>query len=72
MTTWIHIDKLLALFGLKRDDLSQKSETELTEAVRNVARHIPTYVTIKDVKYRWGMDRKIFILLRRLKNYGVI
>jgi galactokinase/mevalonate kinase-like predicted kinase len=54
MTTWIHIDKLLKIFGLERDDLSKKSETELTEAVRNEARHIPTYVTIKDVKYRWG------------------
>ena len=54
MTTWIHIDKLLAIFGLERGDLSKKSEPELTKAVRNVARHIPTYVTIKDVKYRWG------------------
>jgi hypothetical protein len=54
MTTWIHIDKLLSIFGLVRDDLSSRSEDELTEAVRTIARHMPTYVTIKDVKYRWG------------------
>jgi UDP-N-acetylglucosamine pyrophosphorylase len=54
MTTWIHIDKLLKLFGLERSDLFTKSEAELADAVRNVARNMPTYVTIKDVKYRWG------------------
>ena len=53
-TTWIHIDKFLKIFGLERNDLQQKSEAEFTEAVRNVARRMPTYVTIKDVKYRWG------------------
>ena len=54
MTTWIHIDKLLTIFGLERSDLLKRSEVELTEAVRNVARYMPTYVTIKNVKYRWG------------------
>ena len=54
MTTWIHIDKLLKIFGLERNDLFTRSEAELTEAVRKVARYMPTYVTIKDVKYRWG------------------
>jgi UDP-N-acetylglucosamine pyrophosphorylase len=54
MTTWIHVDKLLKIFGLERNDLLTKSETDITEAIRNVARRMPTYVTIKDVKYRWG------------------
>ena len=54
MTTWIHVDKLLKIFGLERNDLRTKSESDLAEAVRNVARRMPTYVTIKDVKYRWG------------------
>ena len=27
---------------------------QLAKAVRSVAQRIPTYVTIKDVKYRWG------------------
>lgn len=54
MTTWINIDKLLALFGLTRDDLQKGDEASLAKAVRSVAHRIPTYVTIKEVKYRWG------------------
>lgn len=54
MTTWINIDKLLAAFGLTRNDLHTKSEEEISEAVRRIARRMPTYVTIKEVKYRWG------------------
>jgi hypothetical protein len=53
MTTWIEIDPLLELFGLSRSDLG-KPETELAEAVRRVGRRLPTYVTIKEVKRRWG------------------
>jgi hypothetical protein len=54
MTTWINIDKLLKVFGITRADLLTSTESDLSESVRNVARHMPTYVTIKDVKYRWG------------------
>ncbi|GAB3924129.1 UTP--glucose-1-phosphate uridylyltransferase [Larkinella terrae] len=53
-TTWIQIDPLLALFGLTRQDLQDGDEARLAKAVRSVAHRIPTYVTIKDVKYRWG------------------
>ncbi len=53
MTTWIGIDPLLKLFGLTRAHL-QGDDALLAEAVRNVANRMPTYVTIKDVKYRWG------------------
>ncbi|QMW03906.1 UTP--glucose-1-phosphate uridylyltransferase [Spirosoma foliorum] len=53
-TTWIQIDPLLKLFGLTRADLQTGDEAQLAKAVRSVAHRIPTYVTIKDVKYRWG------------------
>lgn len=53
-TTWIQIDPLLKLFGLTREDLQKGDEAQLAKAVRSVAHRIPTYVTIKDVKYRWG------------------
>ncbi|NIA13684.1 MAG: UTP--glucose-1-phosphate uridylyltransferase [Nitrospiraceae bacterium] len=53
MTTWIQIDPLLALFGLTRDDL-QGAEAKIIPAVRQMAHRMPTYVTIKDVKWRWG------------------
>jgi hypothetical protein len=54
MTTWVQIDPLLALFGLTRAELQTADETRLARAVRSVAQRIPTYVTIKEVKYRWG------------------
>ena len=53
MTTWIQIDPLLSLFGLTRDDLTGPDEA-ITEGIRHMAQRMPTYVTIKDVKRRWG------------------
>jgi len=53
-TTWIQIDPLLKLFGLTREDVKKGDEAQMAKAVRSVAHRIPTYVTIKDVKYRWG------------------
>ncbi len=53
MTTWIQIDPLLELFGLTRADLKGPAE-KIAEAVRHVAQRMPTYVTIKEVKRRWG------------------
>ncbi|SDM13088.1 UTP--glucose-1-phosphate uridylyltransferase [Catalinimonas alkaloidigena] len=53
-TTWIQVDALLELFGLTRAELQTADEARLAKAVRSVAQRIPTYVTIKEVKYRWG------------------
>ena len=53
MTTWIQIDQLLKWFGLTKKDL-QKAPSFLDEKVRQAAQRMPSYVTIKDVKYRWG------------------
>jgi hypothetical protein len=53
-TTWINIDKLLTLFGLKRTDLDKVDDKDVADAVRRIARRMPSYVTVKDVKYRWG------------------
>jgi hypothetical protein len=52
LTTWVDIDRLLQVFGLSRDDL--QNAAEVAAAVRRLARRIPTYVTLKDVKKRWG------------------
>ncbi len=51
-TMWISVDHLLDLFELQREDLLD-SET-VTTAVRRIAARMPTYITIKDVKKRWG------------------
>ncbi len=52
-TTWVQVDAMLALFGLCRNDL-KGSEGKIADAVRRMARRMPTYVTIKEVKRRWG------------------
>jgi len=51
-TTWIDIDKLLALFALSRSDLA--NQDKVAAAIRDLAAHMPTYITLKDVKKRWG------------------
>ena len=52
MTTWINIDRLLVGFNLKRKDLNDTAKVR--HAVRTMAARLPTYITIKDVKKRWG------------------
>jgi hypothetical protein len=55
-TCWIDIDRLLAAFGLVRGDLANTEK--VTAAVRALAARVPTYVTIKDVKKRWGQGQE--------------
>jgi hypothetical protein len=54
MTTWIQIDPLLKIMGLSRENILQDDQSRISEAVRQMAKRMPTYVTIKDVKRRWG------------------
>jgi len=51
-TCWIDIDALLASFQLTRADLTD--EKKITAAIRALAAKMPTYITLKDVKKRWG------------------
>jgi hypothetical protein len=52
MTTWISIDRLLNVFQLTRDDL--RDQQKVTAAIRALSQRMPTYITLKDVKKRWG------------------
>ena len=54
MTTWIDLDQFLSLLGLSRDDVLVGDSSKLSMAVRGLAGRVPTYLTIKDVKKRWG------------------
>ncbi|MCX8108719.1 MAG: UTP--glucose-1-phosphate uridylyltransferase, partial [Verrucomicrobiae bacterium] len=51
-TCWIDIDQLLCVFGLTRTDLT--NEDKVSAAIRSVTARVPTYITIKEVKKRWG------------------
>jgi hypothetical protein len=52
LTTWVDVDGLLRVFGLSRGDLADASA--VASAVNRMAGKLPTYVTLKDVKKRWG------------------
>jgi hypothetical protein len=51
-TTWISIARLLDVFGLSRNDLAD--ESKVGAAIRRLGMRLPTYITLKDVKKRWG------------------
>jgi len=55
-TFWIDIDALLRVFGLSRADLA--NQARVGDAVRAMASRMPTYVTLKDVKKRWGKGQE--------------
>jgi hypothetical protein len=54
MSTWVDVDQLLALFGLDRASVLAGDDETMAAAVRQVASRLPTYITIKEVKKRWG------------------
>lgn len=56
MTTWIDLSRLLEFFGLGREDLHDRQRVE--DRVRRIARRLPSYITLKDVKKRWGRGQE--------------
>jgi hypothetical protein len=73
LTTWIDIDRLLEAFGLSRDDFAPgvNADEKITTAIRNLAAKMPTYVTLKDVKKRWGQGQEdIFPVTQFEKLWG--
>ena len=52
MTTWISVDRLLSVFGVDRTGLHDPHA--VATAVRQLSLRMPTYITIKSVKKRWG------------------
>jgi hypothetical protein len=68
-TMWIEIDKLLAVFGLDRSALGDSDR--VAEAVRAAAARVPTYITLKDVKKRWGHGQEdVFPVAQFEKLWG--
>jgi hypothetical protein len=66
---WIDVDKLLDVFGLVRDDL--RNAERVSDAVRALGARMPTYVTLKDVKKRWGHGQEdIFPVAQFEKLWG--
>jgi hypothetical protein len=69
LSTWIDIDRLLDAFGLTRGDLGD--EATVAAAIRTAAARMPTYVTLKDVKKRWGHGQEdVFPVAQFEKLWG--
>ena len=68
-TSWVHIDRLLAAMGLSRSDLGEAAR--VATAIRNLAARMPTYITLKDVKKRWGHGQEdVFPVAQFEKLWG--
>jgi hypothetical protein len=52
LTTWVDVNAFLRILGLARADLAESAK--VAGAVNQFATRLPTYVTLKDVKKRWG------------------
>jgi hypothetical protein len=68
-TYWIDIDRMLEVFGLTRGDLGDSGR--VAAAVNTMAARIPTYITLKDVKKRWGKGQEdVFPVAQFEKLWG--
>ncbi|HVM74024.1 MAG TPA: UTP--glucose-1-phosphate uridylyltransferase [Candidatus Saccharimonadales bacterium] len=56
MTMWVDIDLLLNAFALTRADLENASK--VSDALSTFSARMPTYITLKDVKKRWGKGQE--------------
>jgi hypothetical protein len=69
LTTWIDIQNLLAMFGITAADLDDVEK--IAAATRNLAARMPTYITLKDVKKRWGHGQEdVFPVAQFEKLWG--
>jgi len=70
LTNWIDIDKLLGYFGLDRSSLINNGDnnTRIAEAIHNVEKKIPTYVTLKQVKHIWGKGHEYIYLVAQFEK----
>ncbi len=68
-TTWIHIDRMLEHFGVDRVLLADPAA--VARGVRALAARMPTYVTLKEVKKRWGNGQEdVFPVAQFEKLWG--
>ena len=68
-TCWIDLDKLLAAFKLSRADLND--EGKVVQAIRQLAAKMSTYITLKEVKKRWGHGQEDVFPLAQFEKLWV-
>jgi len=68
-TYWISIDRLLSVFKIRRKDLTNIPYVH--QCVMEMSKRMPTYITLKDVKKRWGKGQEdIFPVTQFEKLWG--
>jgi hypothetical protein len=68
-TYWVDVDALLKVAGLVRADLGASEKIVL--AMRRLAARMPSYITLKDVKKRWGKGQEdVFPVAQFEKLWG--
>src|SRR5260221_5741007 len=73
LTTWIDLDLLLDAFSLARADFAPDANAgeKIAAAIRALAARMPTYITLKDVKKRWGHGQEdVFPVTQFEKLWG--
>jgi hypothetical protein len=69
LSTWIHVPRLLEIFELTPSDL--ENAAKVGAAIRKLAARMPAYVTLKEVKKRWGHGQEdIFPVAQFEKLWG--
>ncbi len=68
-TYWVDVDRLLAVMAVTRSDLGRPEK--VVEATRRLAARMPSYITLKDVKKRWGKGQEdVFPVAQFEKLWG--
>jgi hypothetical protein len=67
-TFWLDIGRILERFELRREDLD--NPVAVRNAVRQMSRRMPTYMTIKDVKKRWGKGQEDIFPVAQFEKLG--
>lgn len=71
LTTWIDVDGFLRALHLTREDILGGNDVKITAAIRTLAAKVPTYITTKDVKKRWGHGQEdVFPVAQFEKLWG--
>ena len=71
MTTWIDVDGFLRALQLMREDILLDNAAKISAAIRALAAKVPTYITTKDVKKRWGHGQEdVFPVAQFEKLWG--
>jgi galactokinase/mevalonate kinase-like predicted kinase len=71
LTTWIDVDQLLAFFSLTREDILNNDFEKISAGVHALAARLPTYLTLKEVKKRWGHGQEdVFPITQFEKIWG--